>query len=999
MDLEEALSELGFADSPNYLRVPRLRFGDARSYAFRKAISTCALKGAYFVAGNSPTKSPVVLVTEADSVEEAAGVHQRIWNQNLAPLLLVNTPKELRLYHAYRPPDRGSGPQAALIAIADTVESISRTLRVAHAKSIDSGDLWANATVRSDPTRRVDTKLLKNLDGLVKLMTEHGVHATIAYSLIGKLLFIKYLRDRDILSNRKLFEFGLDEASSIGARLEMPKFAHLVDETEKWLGGHVFPLPLSAIPESLLKMVTASLNGHDVSDGQLGLDFSLFDFSHIPIETLSSVYQKLLHSTDAGRELGAYYTPATLIEFVLDEVQDLCPLDRSTTVFDPSCGSGAFLVFAYRRFIEEQLRKTRSTNISPKELRTILTTRVFGVDTDSGACSVARLSLLLTMLDYVDPPDLVSTPRFRLPDLGEGNVVQADFFDPKPSADSPVLRTFDWVVGNPPWFQTNGEEGANSDSHALTWIRANAARKPVASNQLAEAFSWKALDNIADNGAFGLVIPAISLFKSNPRFLQELSRAVRLSTISNFSAFAGLLFEGASTAAATLVGSAKSPRATDEVLLFNPLPINQPGTVDRSGNRALPSSIVINRSEIKRIPNSEVSLGNSTRWKALVFGSMRDARLLESLESRLPTFGDWLESKKLVMMEGPQLRSERSKDRLLAVPKLKGAMEFSLEELRGAGRWHSVPPAALRPIPNSRAFLRVRGGVSPLAICQPPHVIVSAALTFAVFSEEFFVVPPRQIGIAGDDVASLRLAALFLSSSWVRYHQFFASPQGGVRGGRTTLKALRQLPCPLGRLSAGDQKKWLDLHQLRRDLGRGAEDDSEINDFVFDALKLDALSRTLIEEFIAVYMPLSYGTGEAVAGRTPTRDELKVYAETLSTMLSAHQGGGLGVCDVEVSLADSYGLTTIRIADRAKPRVHVDYDARLPQLTIFESKPDDPQWAYLDRNLLVTSENERIFFKPLQFLWWTRSQAIADAERLVIESVGGEFDESAQRLQ
>ena len=36
---------------------------------------------------------------------------------------------------------------------------------------------------------------------------------------------------------------------------------------------------------------------------------------------------------------------------------------------------------------------------------------IFGVDVDGEACRVAQLSLLLTLLDYVEPPDLTLAVR------------------------------------------------------------------------------------------------------------------------------------------------------------------------------------------------------------------------------------------------------------------------------------------------------------------------------------------------------------------------------------------------------------------------------------------------------------------------------------------------------------------------------------------------------------------------------------------------------------
>ena len=64
--------------------------------------------------------------------------------------------------------------------------------------------------------------------------------------------------------------------------------------------------------------------------------------------------------------------------------------------------------------IEQALSERGS--LRPVELRDLLTRRVFGVDRDPDACQVAGLSLALTLLDYIDPPDLGGRYKgFKLP--------------------------------------------------------------------------------------------------------------------------------------------------------------------------------------------------------------------------------------------------------------------------------------------------------------------------------------------------------------------------------------------------------------------------------------------------------------------------------------------------------------------------------------------------------------------------------------------------------
>src|SRR5207253_944214 len=121
----------------------------------------------------------------------------------------------------------------------------------------------------------------------------------------------------------------------------------VVAELEEWLNGSVFPLRLTgpgAPTAEHITRVAGAFIGDDPITGQLHLDFEPYDFSHIPIETLSVIYEQFLHAEGKGDEAGAYYTPVPLVDFMLQELEDRCPLTLGMRVLDPACGSGAFLV-------------------------------------------------------------------------------------------------------------------------------------------------------------------------------------------------------------------------------------------------------------------------------------------------------------------------------------------------------------------------------------------------------------------------------------------------------------------------------------------------------------------------------------------------------------------------------------------------------------------------------------------------------------------------------
>ena len=277
----------------------------------------------------------------------------------------------------------------------------------------------------------------------------------------------------------------------------------MIERLDEWLNGSVFPLDFSgqhAPEQDHLRYVAGVFEGDEVTeigDRQLSLDFRAYNFSFIPIETLSVVYEQFLHAPEnpeeseesnapsRGRKMGAYYTPIPVVNLMLAELEDRQPLKKGMRVLDPSCGSGAFLVQCYRSLIEKEFPP--GSQPKPGQLRDLLEKAIFGVDVEGDACNVTELSLILTLLDYVDPPDLEGRGQgqFKLPVLRGNNIFCANFFETPAANNLPLQKKFDWIVGNPPWKRLNPDRLDEHDRPVWKWIQDNAKQRPVGGNQAA----------------------------------------------------------------------------------------------------------------------------------------------------------------------------------------------------------------------------------------------------------------------------------------------------------------------------------------------------------------------------------------------------------------------------------------------------------------------------------------------------------------------------------
>jgi methylase of polypeptide subunit release factors len=1018
VDTRTVLQLLGYASSPNFLTRERLDDEGEHTHVYRRAVVACEsvggeFAGVYTLRHSSEAASastPVVYVAEVANDEGADALHQKVWNQSVVPFLIVRVDRRVRLYSGFEYAEKAGPSRSGVLEASVAADTLLTHLGDLHARSIDSGSLWRKRSV--DPKKRLDRKLLSNLNELGTRLRKERLSAEIAHGLIGKFVYLRYLKDRGILSERRLEEFGVD-TNVFGRRASVASLHKLVSRVDEWLNGSVFPIPLTgkhAPSEDQVSLVASIFLGDEAATGQLHLDFRAYDFSYIPIETLSVIYEQFLAAEEKQSAAGAYYTPLSLVNFLLAEMDQARPLTAGMRVLDPSCGSGAFLVQCYRRLIERRIGET-GRMLRPPELREILTKHIFGVDRDGDACRVAELSLILTMLDYVDPPDLIGS-RFKLPGLHGTNIFQGDFFDD----DAEWLRVnkngFDWVVGNPPWQQL---EPANADdSPALAWTAARAHTQPVVRLQVAEAFAWKSAEHASADGVVGLVMPAMSLVTETRTFRDAFFRKHHVLAVANFTNLRRMLFATrAETAAAAMIYTPSEPKFVDEEFyVYSPLVVNQEVTrPPEPGVRIEPWTITVDRSEIRTVRVKEVLAHGARVWTTMMWGGNRDLRLLLNAENRCGTLESFVGANKLRLSEGPQLREKASaREPVEAVSDMANKIELDMEALKNIGRIHVFPSKSLtKRIPAARAFTRA-GRASAVAVCRPPHVIVNASRTFAVYSDEFIVVPPRQVGIAGDKNQQdlLRALALYLSSDFVDYHRFLDSSQVTVRG-VSTLGSLKRLPTPLGNLNPSDLRRWADLHRALLEASKPSSEvlveqgenhqiaklTAQLNEMVADALELTDTERWLVHDLVHVRMKLADGQVGVAATRPPTEQEFRDYADALAAELDAFvedSGHRHQVDVVHVPHGGAGGAVRIRLCEASRKLFARVLAADAPEAQAMQRarariEEARSQWLYFDRNLVVYDHDATVILKPAQRVWWTRSQALADADELIADAL------------
>ena len=191
---------------------------------------------------------------------------------------------------------------------------------------------------------------------------------------------------------------------------------------------------------------------------------------------------------------GVYYTPNYVVNYIVENtIGNLCqnktPVQvAEIKIVDPACGSGSFLLGAYQYLLNwhkdyyyQNPKKsnplTADGNLTTTEKKKILLNNIYGVDIDTNAVEVTKLSLLLKCMEGETQASIAQQINMFndrvLPTLDNniksGNsLIDTDYYDNqldfgeerkiKPfnwqeEFNKILPRGFDAVIGNPPYIK------------------------------------------------------------------------------------------------------------------------------------------------------------------------------------------------------------------------------------------------------------------------------------------------------------------------------------------------------------------------------------------------------------------------------------------------------------------------------------------------------------------------------------------------------------------
>ncbi|MCI5222121.1 MAG: hypothetical protein D3924_05485, partial [Candidatus Electrothrix sp. AR4] len=332
---------------------------------------------------------------------------------------------------------------------------------------------------------------------------------------------------------------------------------------------------------------------------------------------------------DAKNSKGVVYTPPMLVDFLLDQCLPLNAATLSWKVLDPACGSGVFLVGAFKRLIQCWRIANDWKQPTYHDLQAILKNSIFGIDNakDSEAVLITAFSLCVALCDELDP--LVIWNKLKFDNLQERNLLDIDFFEVVESGE--FNNHFDLVIGNPPF-------DSRLTTDAAQQLEKNKVkdRPKLPDTQLALLFLEQSFRVARKNAVVCLIQPAGPLlYNGNAQpfrsyFFEEFS----INQVFDFTALEGMLFK-AKVAEAAVIG--RNLPSTDDKILHLTFRRTKPLKEKLLFELDPYDFHWISRESVKKNPYV---------WKTNLLGGGRLHRMLDRLLTDTPTLGEYLEDKR-----------------------------------------------------------------------------------------------------------------------------------------------------------------------------------------------------------------------------------------------------------------------------------------------------------------------------------------------------------------
>jgi len=461
-----------------------------------------------------------------------------------------------------------------------------------------------------------------------------------------------------------------------------PKFGHsdmkglLTDKNQlykffRWLrsmfNGDLFPIDEdeeSRVENIHLEIIRAFFDGAVMESSEIDYDNDKtsfqkrlwpYSFNIIPIELISSIYEMFAHSNDPidARAKSIHYTKLHLVELV----QSIAMLDLpdDARILDPACGSGVFLVDAFRRLVWEK-KVSLERELTHDDILDILLNQIYGVDVEPGAVEVTAFSLYLALLELdenFNNPEVIKFPKLIYHPEWKENYYPTLYIQDVCNSEHVFNRNepfgttkFDLIVGNLPWTElkeNTAPRDPDNPASGRRWILEYCKKEGIPHWNPDQAIMKRVRDFARKDTIIAFIVSSRIFYQLGKKKLEKKNEKVELwlnsllkdnniYMVINLTDMANekILFGGKHTGRRS-----KPPVMPGSVIFYNPQPPEENSTVRYICPKWFPAinkreAIIIHSPDIQAI---SISLLRKYPylWKIAFRGSQRDFELIKRL--------------------------------------------------------------------------------------------------------------------------------------------------------------------------------------------------------------------------------------------------------------------------------------------------------------------------------------------------------------------------------
>ncbi len=552
-----------------------------------------------------------------------AQLHKRLWSWGGVPLVYRVTSGLVQLFRCAHKADFESRGKV----VFEPYKTIEIAAQIANdpwwdAERLRNGTLWDDPEVCKallSGRQAAQKTLIKEVKLLHEDLDKKKVlPKPLRRKLLILSLLIAYLEARKVFEADYFARFQKGATKFFEVLADGPALVNLLEHLEERFNGRVFSLSKedsAAVRESQqLARFARLVEGKQEPGGQLTL-WQRYSFADLPVELISHIYQLFVSDTAV-----AVYTPPFLVRLMLGEVLSWERLDRlkqkNEIILDPACGSGVFLVEAYKRLVLHWRSRNDWKRPRISVLKKLLT-RVHGIDLEKGAVELTAFSLCLALCDALKPEEFRASVK-PFPELKEKSIHTGCFFEAREQGK--VKEKIGIVVGNPPFSSSLGTPAA-----IRSYERYQAEYGALPDKQIAYLFLHESMGMIANGGVLSLLQQYNFLYNQQSLgFRRRFFERWDVREVLDFISVRGLFQKGgADTKVVVVVAEANQPPPERQILH---------ATFRRSGRADAEQGFDIDYYDMHWLPR-KLALTNDGVWRSDLLGGGRVLGFVDRLKA------------------------------------------------------------------------------------------------------------------------------------------------------------------------------------------------------------------------------------------------------------------------------------------------------------------------------------------------------------------------------